>query len=121
MRARAVVAAALLPVLAVVGCSAEPDEVRGDPVVAMEGTFNGHPRQSEIRRALESAFAATDTAITDGNYRRAARALVTLRRQYGIDEMEILGCIPRRANDPRVTETTFAHLAGVCVGILTAG
>ncbi|MDD9205080.1 hypothetical protein PU560_01205 [Georgenia sp. 10Sc9-8] len=55
----------------------------------MEVAFNGHPRQSEIRSALDAAFAATDTTASDDNYSRAGSALVALRKKYGIDEMEI--------------------------------
>lgn len=101
--------------LMVSACSggAEPETPEG-ALAEMEAAFNGHPRQSEIQQALDAAFAATDTDATEENYSRAGSVLVALRQEHGIDEMEILECIPTRANDPRVPENTFPNIAAVC-------
>jgi ABC-type phosphate transport system substrate-binding protein len=100
------------------GCAAKPEAKETPPSKPLEQmliSFNGSPTMGEITEALNDAFAATDTPITDENYSRAGSVLVKFRQEYGVDEMEILDCIPGRANDPRVKDNAFASIAAVCV------
>lgn len=118
-------AAAAVPLLALAGCSAEaepePEPLPEDPIAQMEIAFNDHPRKAVIREALDAAFAATDTPATSDNYSRAGSVLVTFREKYGIDEMDILECVPSRADDPRAPEKTFPNVAAVCLTDLAGG
>lgn len=100
------------------GCAAEPkvkEEAPSKPLEQMLISFNGSPSMEEIKEALNDAFAATDTAATDENYSRAGSVLVKYRQEYGIDEMDVLNCIPGSANDPRVKDNSFVSIAAVCL------
>lgn len=66
-----------------------------------------------MTEALDDAYAATDTPATDENYSRAGSVLVKFRQEYGIDEMDILVCIPGSTNDPRVKDNVFGSIAAV--------
>ena len=99
------------------GCAAKPEAKETPPSKPLEQmliSFNGNPTMSEITEALNDAFAATDTPVTDENYSRAGSVLTKFRQEYGIDEMKILECIPGSANDQRVKDNTFASIAAVC-------
>ncbi|MCO4276720.1 hypothetical protein NG701_20260 [Pseudarthrobacter sp. HLT3-5] len=112
-----IVTASVLALL-VGGCAAKPEAKEAppsDPLEQMLISFNGSPSMSEIKVAMSNAFAATDTAATDENYSRAGSVLVGFRQEYGIDEMDILECIPGSANDPRVKDNTFGSIAAVCL------
>lgn len=39
---------------------------------------------------------------------------MTMRQEFGIDEMDILACIPGTANDSRVPDNTFPNIAALC-------
>lgn len=121
----------LVSVLLVGGCALsfaldteEPEEVAGppsDPLDQMLISFNGGPSKSEIREALDDALNATDTPITPENYSRSGSVLVSFRKDHGIDEMDILECIPTAVEDPRLPEVTFPNVAAVCVTDLVEG
>ncbi|MDD1478674.1 hypothetical protein [Arthrobacter sp. H16F315] len=83
-------------------------------------SFNGDPSKSQLKEALDDAFAATDTASTSENYSRAGSVLVEFRKKHGIDEMDILKCVPTKANDRRVKDNTFGSIAAVCLTDLVA-
>jgi hypothetical protein len=84
-------------------------------------SFNGSPSKTEIQEALDNALKATDTAITEENYSRAGSVLVSFRKEYGINEMDILRCIPTKVTDPRVPEVNFPNVAAVCNASLVSG
>lgn len=84
-------------------------------------SFNGSPSREEIREALNDALNATNTSITEENYSRAGSVLVSFRREYGIDEMDLLDCIPTRVTDSRVPSLTFSNVAAVCNVALVQG
>jgi ABC-type phosphate transport system substrate-binding protein len=110
-------AAVSILTLTVGGCAAQSQTagVPSKPLEQMLIAFNGSPSMSEVTEALDDAFAATDTPATDENYSRAGSVLVKFRQEYGIDEMDILVCIPGSANDPRVKDNAFGSIAAVCV------
>lgn len=67
-------AALILAVLALVGCSSAPTTTRtpaptptppAGALAMMEAAFEGNPRRSEIRDAIERAFEATNLPVTD--------------------------------------------------------
>lgn len=116
---------ATLAAPALVACSpqseAEPGPPPSDPLDQMLISFNGNPSRTEIKQAMDDALNATDTAISDENYSRAGSVLVTFRKEYGIDEMDVLECVPTATRDPRVPELSFSNVAAVCVTDLVSG
>lgn len=111
------------PVLA--ACSAQPEAAPepppSDPLDQMLISFNGNPSKTEIKQAMDDALNATDTVISNESYSRAGSVLVTFRKEYGIDEMEVLECVPTATRDPRVPELSFPNVAAVCVTDLASG
>jgi exopolysaccharide biosynthesis predicted pyruvyltransferase EpsI len=87
----------------------------------MSISFAGSPSRNEIQRKVDAAFAATDTPITEENFTRAGSVLIAFRKEHGLNEMQILDCIPRRAADPRVPSLSFPNVAAVCVSDMAAG
>jgi hypothetical protein len=69
-------------------------------VIAFQG---GHSR-AEIQSRLDKAMQLYGLAITPENYSRAGSALVTLRKEVGPSEMEILSYMIR------------SHVPGVAIG-----
>lgn len=116
---------ALLALLATTACgggqAVEADEPPDDPIEQMVLAFQGSPTETEIREALENAMNATDLPLTDENYSRAGSVVVSFRKEYGIKEMEILECMPKRANDPRVPDNKFVSVSAVCITDLVQG
>lgn len=114
-----------LAVPALVACSAQPEaEPAPPPSDALDQmliSFNGDPSKTEIKQAVDNALNATDTVISDANYSRAGSVLVTFRKEYGIDEMDVLECIPKTTRDARVPELSFPNVAAVCVTDLVSG
>lgn len=109
---------------ALVACSAQPEAPKtppSDPLDQMLISFNGNPSKTEIKQAMDNALNATDTVISNENYSRAGSVLVTFRKEYGIDEMEVLECVPTATRDPRVPELSFPNVAAVCVTDLASG
>lgn len=124
----AVITVAISAAVSLAGCSSEEatdssteTSVPSDPVQQISIAFQGSPAVSEVQRLLDNAFAATNTPPTDENYSRAGSVLVTFRKEYGIEEMEILRCIPSRQDDARIAEHSFSNVAAVCVTDLASG
>lgn len=61
------------------------------------------------------ALDAAATATPDGNYSRTGSVLATRREEFGINEMDVLDCIPTATTDPRLPEMTSANIAAVCI------
>lgn len=101
--------------------SAESSEVPADPFAQMEIAFEGSPRQATIRSAMDAAFDAVGTPEGAREYDRAGSVLVAFRKEYGISEMDILECIPHRANSPRAPKKDFPNVAAVCLTDLASG
>lgn len=101
----------------------ENAEMPDDPLVQASLAFDGNDTAQDIRHHMDLAFAATDTPGTDDSYRRAGSTLVALKQEYGIAEMDILKCIPSKAQDPRLAQLSadpsFANVAALCTAILT--
>lgn len=123
-------AVAVIALMTLGGCSSdsEPEaetttaaEAPSDPLDQMLISFNGSPSKIEIQQAMDDALNATDTAISDDMYSRAGSVLVSFREEYGVDEMEILDCMPTATTDPRLPEVTFPNVAAVCVTDIAEG
>ena len=104
------------------GCGAgDTSDPPTDPLDQMSVAFEGTPSRDDIQRRLDAAFAATNTEATADNYSRAGSVLVTFRQDHGLEEMDILDCIPTRAQDPRVSTLDFPSVAAVCVTDMASG
>lgn len=115
---------AIAALLLLTSCSSTPPAESAppeDPLDRMLITFNGSPSKSEIKEAIDDALNATNMALTNENYSRAASVLTVFRDEYGIDEMDILECMPSNLSDPRVTELNFSNVAAVCNVDLVSG
>jgi hypothetical protein len=55
-----------------------------------EVAFLGNPPQSTIKAKLDRAMTQYNLTITEENYSRAGSTLVSLRKEYGHSEMDIL-------------------------------
>lgn len=125
MRNWGIFAIAAAVALTIAGCSAdeepEPAAAPSDPLDQMLIMFNGSPSKTEIQQAMDDALNATNTPVTDDSYSRAGSVLVTFREKHGIDEMDILECIPTATTDPRIPEATFPNAAAVCVTDVITG
>ncbi len=118
--------AALISVpLAVSACSSTTSNTHSAPpsdaISQMEIAFDDSPRQSVIKESMDKAFAAVNMTASEDNLSRAGSVLVEFRKKYGISEMEILDCIPYRADDPRAPQVNFGTIAAVCVTDLASG
>lgn len=118
---QAVATALILSGCASASSARESSGPPSDAISQMEISFDGSPRQSVIREAMNKAFTAVGMSASEENQSRAGSTLVSFRKEYGISEMEILDCIPYRANDPRVPELNFPNVAAVCVTDLSSG
>ena len=110
--------------LLLTSCSSTPPAESAppeDPLDQMLITFNGSPSKTEIKEAMDDALNATNMVISDDHYSRAASVLTAFREEYGIDEMDILECIPGKVADPRVPELDFGNVAAVCNVDLVSG
>lgn len=100
---------------------AAPSTPPSDPLEQMLITFNGSPSRGEIQEALDDALNATGTPVTNENYSRAGSVLTTFRQERGVDEMDVLECMPTAVTDSRIPEVTFPNVASVCLSDLTEG
>lgn len=125
MKNSSVLMSILFSMFALVSCSSEADEeVDGppsDPLKQMLIAFNGSPSMVEIQESMDNALNATGTPVSEENYSRAGSVLVEFRKEYGINEMEILECIPTATTDPRLPELSFPNVAAVCVTDMVSG
>ena len=89
-----------------------------DALEQMEVAFIGNPRQAEIQARLDRALNLYNTPISEENYSRAGSALVTLRREIGPSEMDILDYMIR-SHVPGVN-MSFPNAAGISAAALAA-
>lgn len=81
----------------------------------MEQVFDGSYSQSDIKYHLDKALIAFGEPINEDTYRRAGSALVVMRKDTGVPEMDTLRCIA--ASNAR-QYGSFADMAAVCATIL---
>lgn len=104
------------------GGVAARDRVRGttpptDPLDQMVIAFQGSPSRAEIQSSLIDALLATGEAVNDDTKSRAGSALVSLRREYGVSEMDMLACIPDVGS--AAPNISFGSAAGLCAAELS--
>ncbi len=59
----------------------------------MEVAFIGDYSQGEIKTLIDATMRLNSLPLTEENYQRLGSVLVTLRKEKGVSEMEILTCM----------------------------
>lgn len=102
------------------GCSVDDARDGGppttDPLDQMVVAFDGSHSRSAIQAAMDRALTATGETISSETYSRAGSVLVSLRREYGVSEMDTLACIPTMAAAAPALD--FPDAASLCVADL---
>ena len=84
-----------------------------DELTKMEAVFKGSYSRYEIKTAMDKAVLLRRLPITEENYRKTGSALVALRKETGVHEMDILKCMGE------VTHSgSFSALAALCATLL---
>lgn len=121
-RRRYLLSVVLVAMLA--GCSgsssgADDEGPPDDPLDQMVIAFDGSASRAEIQSAVTDALLATGEAVNDDTKSRAGSVLVTLRKEYGVPEMDMLECIPGIGE--AAPNITFPDAAGLCAAELSTG
>jgi hypothetical protein len=88
----------------------------GDALAIMATVFQGNHTKKQIRLSLDEALTLYHEPITEQNYQRAGSALITMRKNSGVQEMRILQCIIE-SYTPEVT-MKFYEMAARCAMLL---
>jgi hypothetical protein len=83
-------------------------------------TFDGDYSDQEIKERLTKAMTLYGMPISDENYGRSASALVTLAKEYNIEEMIILDYMINELYFSGIT-LDFGSAAGISVTVLKTG
>lgn len=83
----------------------------------MSVAFEGSPSQREIEPLLVKALDATGMADTEENRSRVGSALVSLRKEYNISELDLLRCVPTISGGPGLPTLEFPTAAAMCATI----
>ncbi|MBU2104630.1 MAG: hypothetical protein KKF67_02565 [Nanoarchaeota archaeon] len=89
----------------------------------MEVAFIGGYSQGEIKTLIDATMQLNSLPITEENYQRLGSVLVTLRKEIGVSEMDILTCM--KAADYRnsvggdiTPEKAVTDSAAICATLL---
>lgn len=74
---------------------AQSSSVSSDPLAQMEVVFKGNFSKAQIKAFMDTAMKLYNLPITNENYSRAGSVLVTLRKEVGPSEMDILSYMIR--------------------------
>lgn len=77
----------------------------------MNRVFVGNPSVSVIKSAIAPVMKMYGTPVSEDGYSRAGSALVTMRKESGVTELELLRCMKSAAQGHT---TTFAEMAALC-------
>lgn len=118
--------ALLVPLLFLVACEPTPrtgssssDAPPDHPLDQMVLAFEGNHSRAEIKDRMDEAMGLYGVALTEENYSRAGSTVVSLRREYGPSEMEILDYMIR-SHAPGVN-MEFPSMAGIAAAALVSG
>lgn len=89
----------------------------------MEVAFIGGHSQGEIKTLIDATMRLNSLPITEENYQRLGSVLVTLRKETGVSEMDILTCM--KAADYRnsvggdiIPKKAVTDSAAICAALL---
>lgn len=94
-------------------------DVPKNPLEQMEIAFEGNCSKQQIQERLDKAMKLYNLPRTKENYSRAGSALVTLRKEFGPSEMELLSYMIR-SHVPGI-KIDFPTAAGFAAAFLSAG
>jgi len=83
----------------------------------MEIAFDGGYTKENIQNNLDATMKLYNLSITEENYKRAGSVLVTLRKEYGVIEMDILKCMIQ--SHVSGVDISFPDEAAICTAILS--
>ncbi len=89
----------------------------------MEAAFIGGHSQGEIKTLIDATMRLNSLPLTEENYQRLGSVLVSLRKETGVSEMDILTCM--KAADYRnsvggdiTPEKAVTDSAAICAALL---
>lgn len=90
----------------------------------MEVAFIGDHSQGEIKTLIDATMRINSLPITEENYQRLGSVLVTLRKETGVSEMDILTCMKaadyRNSVGGNITpKKAVTDSAGICAALLS--
>ena len=85
----------------------------------MEIAFDGSYTIKQIKPKLDRAMQLYGLASTEENYSRAGSALVTMRKEYGVKEVDILDYMIR--SYVRGVKSNFASMVAISAHMLASG
>lgn len=94
---------------------AQPADALGQMEVAFEGNYT----REQIKPVLDHALKLYGLPITEENYSRSASVLIVMRREHGVNEMDILSYMIQ-SHVPGVN-ITFPEAAAISVVFLSVG
>lgn len=74
---------------------AQSSSVPSDPLAQMEIVFKGNYSKAQIKERIDKAMKLYNVPLTNEYYSRAGSVLVTLRKEFGPSEMDILSYMIR--------------------------
>lgn len=89
------------------------------PLDQMVIAYEGNHSRAEIKARMDEAMGLYGLTLTEENYSRAGSVLVTMRREYGPAEMDILNYMIR-SHAPG-TEMSFPDMAAIASTALVVG
>ena len=66
------------------------DSPPSEALAQMEAVFEGNPSRDNIQADLDKALMLYELRANEENYSRAGSALVVLRKEFGVPEMQML-------------------------------
>lgn len=98
-------------------------DLESSAIEMMEVAFIGDYSQGEIKTLLDVTMQLNSLPITEENYQRLGSVLVTLRKEIGVSEMDILTCMKaadyRNSVGGNITpEKAVGESAAICATLL---
>lgn len=94
-------------------------EASSDPLDQMVVVFEGNYSKGQIKNRIDKAMNLYNLPITNENYSRAASSLITLRKNVGPSEMDILDYMIR--SYVKGVNVDFPSAAGLAATMLAVG
>ena len=98
---------------------AQSSSVPSDPLAQMEIVFKGNYSKAQIKERIDKAMKLYNVPLTNEYYSRAGSVLVTLRKEFGPSEMDILSYMIRSYVPGVAIE--FPEAAALSTSFLAAG
>ena len=93
--------------------------VKNDALTMCQSVFAGNHARDEIKARLDTALQLYGHPLTEENYSRAGSSLVSLRKDIGVQEMDVLDHMIRSHVDG--TDYTFPQAAALSAAFLAVG